>query len=122
MALTGSLCGTPLGILHGSSLILLIFLDAVEHWLEQEGAEEVASEEAVPNVCRHQAQRWPSPRGRRPSGFNGSQMHKIPWKQAAVVKGVTASPGAPFLDLLQARESGSTVLKIPWSRTVPFQG
>lgn len=42
MALTGSLCGTPLGILHGSSLILLVFLDAVEHWLEQEGAEEVA--------------------------------------------------------------------------------
>lgn len=88
----------------------------------QEGAEEVAFEGAVPDVCRRQAQRWPSPISRRPSGFNGSQMHKIPWKQAAVVKGMAASPGAPFLGLLQARKSVSTVLKVPWGRTVPFQG
>lgn len=88
----------------------------------QEGAEEVAFEGAVPDVCRRQAQRWPSPISRRPSGFNGSQMHKIPRKQAAVVKGMAASPGAPFLGLLQARKSVSTVLKVPWGRTVPFQG
>lgn len=88
----------------------------------QEGAEDLALEGAVPDGCRHQAQHWPGPRGRRPSDFNGSQIHKIPWKEAAVVQGMTASPGAPFLGLLQARESVSTVLKIPWSSTVPFQG
>lgn len=122
MARTGGPCGTPqstvLGILHGNNLTLSLFLGAVEHWLEQgvqEGAGEVAFEGAVPDVCRPQAQRWPSPTGRRPSGFNGSQMHKIPWKQVAVVKGMTASPGAPFLGLLQARETVSTVLKILWT-------
>lgn len=62
------------------------------------------------------------PRDQRPSVFNGSQMHKIPWKEAAVVQGMTASPGAPFLGLLQARESVSRVLKIQWSSIVPFQG